>query len=178
MDLINLLPGYYQENKTMKEIQRPLTSEIDCAKEAYNSFLDECFISTTTKLISRFENIYGIKTDISKGLVARRSKVMAKMAGKGTFTKEALLETTQAFPGGASEIVEDINNYKFRIKFNDYNRVPDESSINEIYAVVDELKPAHLDYDHTYTYNWWGMADTGTWNDGGTWDDLRNYKEA
>jgi uncharacterized protein YmfQ (DUF2313 family) len=174
---MDLLPGYYYGNRTMEELQEIISGEIVNASDALDKIISECFASTTTDIISRYEKIHGIKVDISKSIDTRRGKVKAKMAGTGTFTKAMLMNTTRAFLGGSCEVVEDNPNAHFTIKFNDYYRVPDTSSINEIHAITDELKPAHLAYNHTFTYNWWGMPDTGTWDDGGTWDDLRNYTE-
>jgi hypothetical protein len=88
-----------------------------------------------------------------------------------------LLNAITSYPYCDAELIEDNNIYKFIIKFNNYYRVPDNDIIDELYDVIEELKPAHLAYEHTFTYNWWGKEDNGVWNDGGTWDDLRNYTE-
>ena len=104
---------------------------------------------------------------------------MSKLRGTGTTTKQMLLNSIKAFPGGAAEIVEDNQNYKFRIKFNDYYRVPDDISIAEIYIITDELKPAHLAYDYTFTYDYWGNQKTAaeTWGKIETWEEFRTYQE-
>lgn len=178
MDLMQLLPDYYSNNETMQELQGLLTTEVDKVITGLNKVIDECFVGSTTDLISRYEKLHGIKVDISKSKETRRGKVKAKMAGTGTFTREMLMNTTKAFPGGACEVVEDNPNAHFGIKFNDYYRVPDTASINEIYAVTDELKPAHLSYDHTFTYDYWDHINGSiTWGAATTWGDLRTYEE-
>lgn len=177
MNLMELLTPFYAENSTMVELQGVVQEEANKIITGFNNTIDECFVSTSSSLIKRYEKLHGIKSDITKSEDTRRSKIKSKMAGTGTFTEKMLMNTTNAFPGGSCEVIEDNPNCKFTIKFNDYNRVPDEASINEIYAITNELKPAHLEFNHTFTYNWWGMDDAGTWNDGGTWDDLRNYTE-
>jgi uncharacterized protein YmfQ (DUF2313 family) len=174
---MELLPDYYSRNLTMQELQTLLTEEIMKVSDGFTQTIDQCFVSTASSVLGRYERMHGIKTDVSKSDETRRGKIKAKLAGTGTFTKGMLLNSVRAFPGGNAEIVEDNPNAQFTIRFNDYYRVPDEAAINEIYAITDELKPAHLAYNHTFTYNWWGMPDTGTWDDGGTWDDLRNYTE-
>jgi uncharacterized protein YmfQ (DUF2313 family) len=179
MDLMELLPDYYNNNKTMQELQGLLTTEIDKVITRFNKSVDECFVWSASELVSRYERLHGIKVDANKSVETRRGKIKAKMAGTGTFTKAMLMNATKAFPGGACEVVEDNPNYKFRIKFNDFYRVPDEASINEIHVITDELKPAHLTYDHTFTYNWWGydVIKAKTWGNAGTWQALRAYEE-
>jgi len=177
MDLLSLLPSYYSENVTMAELQSILTGEFTDILNGLDSMINECYVSTASNILSRYEKMHGIKIDVSKSNDTRRGKIMAKMAGTGTCTKSMLINSLKAFPGGGAEIVEDNPNSQFTIKFNDYYRVPADTSITEIHAITEELKPAHLAFNHTFTYNWWGMTDTGTWDDGGTWDDLRNYVE-
>ena len=177
MDLMELLPDYYKDNSEMEKLQKILSAEADNAVNGLDTAVDECFIDTASSMLSRYEKMYGIKTDESLSDEARREKIKAKMVGTGTFTKQMLINALKAFAGGQSTIIEQFKDYKFIIKFNDYNRVPSQESIVEIHRITDELKPTHLNYEHTFTYNWWGMGDDGVWDDGGTWDDLRNYKE-
>lgn len=178
MDLMNLLPPYYSANVTMEELQKIVSDEVNILEDGFNKTIDQCFVSTASDLIYRYEKMYGIEIDVSKSDDIRRDKVKAKMAGTGTFTIKMLLNYLKSFPGGAAVIIEDSLNYMFRIKFNDYYRVPDLASIDEMYAITNELKPAHLNYDHTYTYDWWNNLDnTITWSDTTTWDALRTYEE-
>lgn len=177
MNLIDLLPHYYAENKDMTKLQGLLSQEIEKTEESLENTINQCFVSSANDLLNRFEKLYGIETDIAKDIEIRRETIKSKMAGTGTFTKIMAKNSLKAFEGGAADIVEDFPKYKFTIKFNDEYRVPSNGAIAEIYNMINNLKPAHLNFDHTFTYNWWGMSDVGSWNDGGTWDDLRNYKE-
>ena len=177
MDLMELLPDYYKDNTEMEKLQKILSEDVDNAVNGLDAAIEECFVNTASYMLSRYEKMHGLRVDESLSDESRREKIKAKMVGTGTFTKAMLINTLKAFDGGQSMILEEFNNYKFIIKFNDYNRVPSLESIVEIHKITDELKPTHLNYEHTFTYNWWGMQDTGVWNDGGTWDDLRNYKE-
>lgn len=177
MDLMELMPLEYQGNKTMEKLQSVLSAETEKIQTGLNKTVDECFVSTSSSLLSRYEKMYGLVVDIFKSDEVRRGRIQAKMSGTGTCTKQMLLKSIGVFPYSDADIVEDNPNYKFKVKFNNPYRIPDQSSIDEIHKITDRLKPAHLDYDHTFAYNWWGMGDSGTWNDGGTWEDLRNYVE-
>jgi predicted aldo/keto reductase-like oxidoreductase len=176
MILLDLLPNYFTDNTTIVKLEEVLSSDINKMKEDFQSMLDECFVKSSTQLLSRYEKMHGINVDVFKSVETRRSKIMAKMAGTGTFTKAMLINSIKAFPGGNAAILEDNPNYKFTIKFNDYYRIPDTISIQEIYAITNELKPAHLAYDHTFTYDYWGNLNGKiTWSEATTWEALRTY---
>lgn len=179
MNLIDMLPYYYAKNEQMNKVQSLLSEEIKKVQEGLENTIDQCFVSSADDLLSRFEKMHGIETDISKDIEIRRDTIKSKMAGTGTFTKNMLMTTLKAFEGGNAEIIEQFSDYIFKIKFNDEYRIPSDEALNEIYNIVKILKPAHLDFNHTFTYNWWGREElkTKTWSDFSTWNDLRQYKE-
>lgn len=176
MTLMDLLPDYYCDNKTMKELQGILEDKITVMTEDLRTVLKECFISTAVSLLSRYEKIFEIKSDTSKSIEARRGKMLAKLTGTGTFTKSMLIDTMNAFPYCNAEIIEDSANSKFTVKFNNYYRIPDDSSIIEVSSIIDDLKPAHLVYSFSYTYDWWGHVNgTAAWGNMNTWEAARVY---
>lgn len=179
MKLINMLPPYYSDNEQMVKVQDLLTVEINKAIEGLENTIDQCFVSSADDLLSRFEKLYGIETDITKDLEIRRETIKSKMAGTGTFTKSMLINVLKAFEGGSSEILEQFANYNFTIKFNDYYKVPSPDAILEMCKRVDILKPAHLSFDYTFTYNWWGRKELNikTWENISTWNSLRKYSK-
>lgn len=179
MNLIDMLPSYYAKNEQMNKVQSLLSEELVKVQEGLENTIDQCFVDSADDLLSRFEKLYGIETDISKDIEIRRETIKSKMAGTGTFTKSMLINTLKAFEGGSSEIIEQFADYIFSIKFNDEYRVPSDEALNEIYNMVKILKPAHLNFNHTFTYNWWDRKElkAKTWNDFSIWNDLRQYKE-
>lgn len=82
-----MVPLYYAENKQMNKVQSLLSQEVDKAQESLGNTIDQCFVSSADDLLSRFEKLYGIETDISKDIEIRRNTIKSKMAGTGTFTK-------------------------------------------------------------------------------------------
>jgi len=177
MQLINLLPDNYLQSPEVVGIQTALDYYTELLKNANVDFFDQLDIKTATWGLTMMEKSLDIKIDPSKTDEFRRNKITSKMVGIGTCKKSILINHAKAFHGCNIDVIEDNPNYKFIIKFNDYYRVPDTSVILEYSDSVEDIKPAHLCYDITFTYNWWGMNDIGIWNDGATWEDLRNYKE-
>ncbi|WP_027399105.1 putative phage tail protein [Anaerovorax odorimutans] len=179
VDLMNLLPPIYDNNTTMMELQEIFSIDITDIKNSFNKTIDECFIDTAEFTLNRWEKECGISVNNELDMETRRARIKSKIRNYGTITISLLKNIIESFENASAEIIEDNSNYIFTIKFNDYYRIPTSIDITKIYEAIEEIKPAHLAFDHTFAYNWWGRtADSGIWNDGGTWDDLRNYKEA
>lgn len=178
MVLVNKLPNFYKQSDSIVNIQGTLEKERSILEENIKRLINDLFVITSEN-IERWEKLVGIKTDSYKDIDVRRNTIKSKMAGTGTFTKDMLINTLKVFEGGNAEIIEQFADYIFLIKFNDEYRVPSGEALNEIYDVVNVLKPAHLNFNHTFTYNWWGRKElkAKTWGDFSTWNDLRKYKE-
>ena len=55
MELIKLLPEYYDENVTMQTLQSILSKETDDLETGLSDTISECFASTASVLLSRYE---------------------------------------------------------------------------------------------------------------------------
>jgi hypothetical protein len=46
----------------------------------------------------------------------------------------------------------------------------------DVTKAIEEIKPAHLAFDHTFTYDYWDNVNgTMTWGSATTWEALRTY---
>jgi hypothetical protein len=56
-------------------------------------------------------------------------------------------------------------------------------NLSDLRTVIEEIRPAHLDFDFAYTYNTWDMVEAWgmTWDElealNITWDQLLTYGE-
>ena len=66
MELIKLLPEYYDENVTMQTLQSILSKETDDLETGLSDTISECFASTASVLLSRYENLLGLTIDVTK----------------------------------------------------------------------------------------------------------------
>lgn len=173
MELINLLPDYYRDNKTMEELQGILSADINRLSSNFNETIDQCFINTATALLSRYEKIYGIQVDVTKSDEFRRERIRAKIRGVGTVTKKMIEATARAYSNGEVEVIEDPANYSFKIKFVGIKGIP--ANMADLTVTVEEIKPAHLTFEFEYTYNLWNDVSHMTWGMAGayTWNGLR-----
>ncbi len=150
MDLIDLLPPVYDNNTTMRELQGILSEEIRNLAYRFNGTLDECFVITASALLSRFEKIYGIKVDVSKSDEYRRERIKAKIIGIGAVTKQMIKNTAAVYSNGEVELIEDVANYSFKIKFVGTKGMP--PNMADLTLTIEEIKPAHLSYTFEFVY--------------------------
>ena len=88
MQLIKLLPDYYEKNVTMKTLQDLLSSVTDDLEVGLSNTIMECFASTASDMLTRYEQLLGLDVDVTQSDTYRRERIIAKMAGSGTSTKK------------------------------------------------------------------------------------------
>lgn len=181
MELMDLLPHYYEENETMKELQDIIGIEVEKAIVSKNITVNQGFIETATILLSRWERIFGLEVDVSKNNEFRRERIKAKIRGQGTTTKQMITDVASSFSNGEVEVIEDFPNYKFKIKFVGVKGIP--ANLTDLTITINEIKPAHLSFEYEFTFMIWNEFDNynktfdGWDNLNLTWDDVETYKE-
>jgi hypothetical protein len=103
---------------------------------------------------------------------------LAKKRGNGVTTKKMLKNAAEAFSGGEVEIIENFEDYSFIVKFVGIKGIPKNLTLFK--NMIEEIKPAHLNYELAFTYTVWSMvmATDNTWNDfsSKTWVELMTYE--
>ena len=95
----------------------------------------------------------GLVPDTAADLETRRGRVMSKLRGTGTVTKTMMKNVAASFVNGDIEIIEYPSRYCFAVKFTSRAGIP--YNIEDIKAMVEELKPAHLAVEYIFTYRLW-----------------------
>lgn len=175
IDLLMYLPSFYHEIKEMKELQTILGFEVGELKYSLEDLISQCFISSATWGLDRWEKVFGIQTDRSKSFERRREILLAKLRGSGTTTKEMIKNVAIAFSGGEVAVQEYPREHKFVIQFIGVKGIP--QNMAGLKNAIDEIKPAHLSFDFKYTYTVWSQIDM-SWEQAGqgTWGNLRTYE--
>lgn len=151
MDLMDLLPEQYSENTTMNELQSILSTEINGIASAFNQTINQCFVSTATNLLSRYEKIYGLNVDVSKSNEFRRERIIARARGIGTITKQMIKDVAMSYSNGEVEVIEDPQTYSFKVKFVGTKGLP--PNMADLTMTIEEIKPAHLSFAFEYVFN-------------------------
>ena len=142
MELIKLLPDYYDKNVTMQTLQTLLSEVTDDLENGLSSTISECFASTASGLLSRYEQLLGLEVDVSKPDDFRRERIRAKISGVGTTTKEMVKNVAGSYSNGEVEVIEDAANYRFVIRFVGTLGIP--GNVADLNLTIEEIKPAHL----------------------------------
>ena len=144
-NLINLLPGYYSDNESMKKIQDILTDAVENLRNNLDKTNNEMFITSCENLISRYEKVFDIETDISLDIQSRIDRVKDKLVTLPVFNKETIKNIFSEFE---VEVTENIDDYSFTI-----NLISEVGfkEMDYLYKDVDDLKPAHLKLNYKNT---------------------------
>ena len=173
MELVKLLPDYYDSNVTMNTLQAILSDVTEMMDVSLSTIIAECFVNTASHMLNRYEQLLDIDVDISKPDTFRRERIKAKISGIGTNTKQMIIDTASQYSNGEVEVIEDNANGKFTIKFVGTLGIP--GNMSDLKITIEEIKPAHLAVVYEYVYNTWNDVSKITWNQAAayTWDEIR-----
>ena len=178
MNLINMLPSFYHNSDFVKSYMSSQSVEHNFIKESIDDLVNNLYVNTATWGLDYFEEELGLKTDKSKTYEERRERIKAKKRGNGTTTKAMIKNTAEAFSGGEVDIIENFNDYSFIVKFVGVKGVPKNLALFK--QMLEEIKPAHLNYELAFTYSIWSMIMSSPiiWNSlrGKTWVELMSYE--
>lgn len=175
MRLIEHLPEDYRKSASVVQIQDAMQGEWNNLDRAVEALEEQLFVDTATWGIGYWESIFGITPNLSKDIQFRRTAVKTKMRGTGTTTVAMIQNVSESFVNGEVAVVEHNDQYRFDIVMLSVIGIP--PNMDDLKAVIEEIKPAHLDYRIIIKYNTWGMVkDAGyTWGMAKqrTWKQLR-----
>lgn len=177
IDLSLYVPPFISSIKDMKAIYQTEGKEAGLLRYRLDDLLKQCFVSTATWGITRWEELLGITTNMKLSYEQRREIVLAKIRGQGTTTKQMIQSTAESFSGGEVDVVEDNGAHRFIIRFIGIKGIP--RNMQAFVAMLEEIKPAHLAYRFEYTYTTWISLKIFTWGEllPKTWDELRIMRE-
>lgn len=181
LDLMALLPPPYEDNVTMTELQSILSADVAEMIANIGAAIDECFAGTASGLLSRYESIYGIPTNVSLSDAFRREIIRAKLRGVGTVTRQLMIDTAASYSNGTVEVTEYPAESRFVVKFTGALGIP--ANIDGLTNTINEIKPAHLAFSYEYTYTTWAQLEgyNHTWAEWEaknlTWAELEVYSE-
>ncbi len=150
MELIEYLPFFYRNSVEVLNIQNSINDENEKIQLDLKELLDQLFIDTATWGIDFWEKYLGIEIDRSESLENRRSRLMTRLRGQGTTTKEMINNICRSFTGGEVDIIENNENYFFIIKFIGVDGIP--NNLNYLKGAIKEVKPAHLNVIYEMKY--------------------------
>ena len=177
IDLLEYLPSFYHNSDIVKAFMESSSIEVDTIKAYVEDLSKNLYVKTATWGLDLFEEELGLVTDKSVSYEERRERILAKKRGNGTTTKAMIKNTAEAFSGGEVEVIENFSDYSFIVKFVGVKGIPKNLALFK--KMIEEIKPAHLNYELAFTYTVWDMiiSKNNVWNDfnSQTWVDLMSY---
>lgn len=177
-DLFPLVPAFVSEKKEMQQLYETQGYELGYLERVLDDVIAQCFISTATWGMTRWESIFDVETNMELTYEQRREMVTAKIRGQGTTTKQMIKETAEAFSGGDVDVIEDYAHSSFVVRFVGIKGIP--RNMQGFISTLEKIKPAHLAYRFEYRYTVWDWLEPiYTWEDlqEMSWDSLRILKE-
>lgn len=152
MDLMRLLPEHlYNGEAHVQAMQDAAGRAAAELLEARDDLYKQMRQSTATWGLGLFEREYGILADEGKPREQRLSHLRAKRKGQGTTSLAMLKALSESFVGGEVEVLDYPEESRFEIKFVGQLGIP--PNLNDLTAVIEEVKPAHLAFSYTVLYN-------------------------
>ena len=149
MTLITQLPQHYQISPQDAELQRVLGLLAGQLQADRELTLEQLYPSTASGWgLELWERAYGLPVDYSMDESRRRSRILAKVKGTGVTTVAKLQGIAEAFSDSAVEILELFDQYRFEIWYTE--TIGPITHPEDLAAIVNELKPAHLEWAVKY----------------------------
>jgi hypothetical protein len=162
-EMLSFLPDYYATSRVMSANMESQGKELDALWQALDGTLEQYFVSTATWGLEHWENELGITVDASKPIGQRRSVILSKMRGIGTVTVSLIKSVAEAYDGGTVDVTLQSAAYTFTVKFVDTRGIP--PNLDDLKAVIEEIKPAHLAVEYAFTYTQWSELKQKTWGE-------------
>lgn len=160
MELIKLLPDYYENNETMKTLQSIISEQTDGLDTGMYKTIDNCFVGSASDTLARYERLLGLVPDVAKSDRYRQELIKAKISGAGTTTASLIQNIAESFTNAAVNIVENFHAYTITIRFTGTSGIP--GNMADIKQMIEEAVPAHLKVLYEYIFNTYGAVGTFT----------------
>jgi hypothetical protein len=174
-NLMQYMPEYYYNSSvTISELDSQ-SYEVGKLLVTLEDVEKQLYIDSATWGLEIWERVYNLTPSPTDTYEDRREVLKAKMRGQGTTTKQMLINTATAFSGGEVEIIEHSAEYYFSLKFIGAKGIP--QNMAGFLAMLEDVKPAHLNYDIQYSYTVWDVieGENMTWNNANSnsWDTIK-----
>lgn len=169
------LPEFLLNDPIIRAVFDCSMDEVGKVREDIEDLLNQCYVGTATWGLKYWERFVGLTVDETKPVVERREAIIAKLRGSGTATKALIESIAEAFAGDV-EVIEDVANMQFTIKFVGTRGKP--KNMADFQAQIYRVKPAHLGVRYEYTYITFGELSEQRWSAVSplTWGELEVHK--
>lgn len=172
--LIDHMPDYYNNSSIIENVDVAISNELDKASTYVSNVFNNFYWSSINEIgIARWEKELGISVAENYDLDLRISRVIAKLRGQGTTTKNVIKNIIKAWNGCNVEVYElsphilmqkytqqelasktygDLKgeDYEVKIVFVDTIGIP--PNMDDVKNAINEVIPAHLNVKYVFSY--------------------------
>lgn len=145
--LLEYLPIYERSSIVFQEILNSEQMEFDRLGLNIEDLEKQFFIDTATWGLAIYEKELKLPIRPKKNLEERRSLIKSKMRGMGKVDLAMIKSIIEAYTRSTADIIFD---GRINIKFTNEGTIT--LNISDMFNAIEEIKPAHLDYDITLNY--------------------------
>ena len=139
-------------NSLQEDLIRTLDLICEYAKNNIQKYKELLFIAFfNEQQIANYERFMELDYKNGWSLQDRKDRIIYTLLSKNIFTTHVLKEQAKIFTNGEIEVVEDNPNYAFKILFTSIVGIP--KNIENFKAVIEVIKPAHLNFSIEFRYN-------------------------
>lgn len=139
-------------NTLQEDLIRTLDLICEYAKNDIQKYKELLFIAFfNEKQIANYERFMELDYKNGWSLQDRKDRIIYTLLSKNIFTPHILKEQAKIFTNGEIEVIENYGDYSFTIKFTSLIGVP--PNIENFKAVIEVIKPAHLNFSIEFRYN-------------------------
>lgn len=145
--LLEYLPSYEKASKVFQEILQAEQIEFNTLDLNIEDLEKQLNIDTATWGLIIYEKELGARTNLNKPLEERRSIVKSKWRGTGKVDIALIKAIVEAYTKSKVDIF-----FNGRIKIEFTNKGTITLNMGDMFNAIEEVKPAHLDYDIAMNY--------------------------
>ena len=145
--LLEYLPIYERSSIVFQEILNSEQMEFDRLGLNIEELERQFFIDTATWGLAIYEKELKLPIRPKKTLEERRSLIKSKMRGMGKVDLAMIKSIIEAYTRSTADIIFD---GRINIKFTNEGTIT--LNISDMFNAIEEIKPAHLDYEFTLNY--------------------------
>lgn len=149
-ELMGYLPELYEDSRETVAIETAIQPELDIVWDARHDLLLQLDPNAATWGLALWEAALGLTTDVGKELAFRRTRVVAKLRGKGTTTVALIKSVSESFSNGEVEVAEFYDEYRVEIRFVGTIGLP--PNLEDLRDALDDIMPAHLVWEFVIYY--------------------------
>lgn len=139
------VPDYYCVSQESKAIMETLVNASFAVKEALDDVLDQFFVNTATWSLKFWEEQVGLHTDGPMSDTARRTAIQKQLIACGNTTEKMVQELAESITGYPARVAVH-GDYSFSLEFLGEEAGFADVDVTEIYSIVEQMKPAHLQF--------------------------------